>query len=66
MDDDRIGKDACWLLTHPRELCKQCWEWYNCSGEPWDDMSGCSAKTGNLGNKYLLGFSDDCKYFFKY
>lgn len=63
MEYERNGKDAGWLLTHPRELCKKCWEWCECSGEPWDDMSGCSARTSITGNDYLLGRSDECRYF---
>lgn len=23
MEDERKGKDAAWLLSHPRELCKR-------------------------------------------
>lgn len=27
MEDERKGKDAAWLVSHPRELCKHCLEW---------------------------------------
>lgn len=66
MEEERRGKDAAWLLSHPRRLCKFCWEWNECSGEPWDNISGCSAKTGVTGNDYLLGRDDVCKFFFDY
>lgn len=66
MEDERKGKDPAWLITHPRELCKRCLDWYDCSGEPWDDMSGCAANTGIIGNGYLLGRTDTCKHFFEY
>lgn len=65
MEDERKGKDSAWLLSHPREMCKHCSEWNECSGEPWDDISGCAAKTGVIGNYYLLGETDTCKYFFE-
>ena len=60
--NERKGKDAAWLLTHPRELCKDCWEWSVCSDEPWDDMSGCTARIHETYNEYLLGVSNDCRY----
>lgn len=43
MEDERKGKDAAWLVSHPRELCKHCLEWNECSDEPWDDISGWGA-----------------------
>ena len=64
-EDDRKNKNADWLLSHPRKLCMHCWEWRVCSGEPWDDVSGCHANTGCIGNYYLLGYADDCKFFYQ-
>ena len=63
MEDERKGKDCAWLLSHPRAMCKHCSEWSECSGEPWDDISSCSAAVGVVGNDYLLGRKDTCKYF---
>lgn len=65
MEDERKGKDDAWLLSHPRAMCKHCSEWNECSGEPWDDIDGCSAPVGVIGNAYLLGDTNECKYFFE-
>lgn len=66
MEDERKGKDAAWLLSHPRELCKHCLDWNDSSGEPWDDMSGCAAIDVSESHNYLMGYTESCREFFEY
>ena len=63
-EENRRNKDAAWLLTHPRELCKHCSEWHECEDTVYDDMSGCAAAIQPY-NNYLLGWSDTCEHFFE-
>lgn len=48
----------------PRELCKKCYNWSYATGEPWDDIGGCTSCDGyNRAHDYLMGYIDDCQYF---
>ena len=66
MEAERRGKDSAWLISHPREMCKHCSEWNECSGEPWDDMSGCAARDVVESHNYLKGLTESCREFFEY
>ena len=65
MEAERKDRDSAWLLTHPRELCNHCWEWINTDDCELYGLSGCAARLREVYNNYLLGQTDECRYFFE-
>jgi hypothetical protein len=56
------AKDNIYCLSHPRDLCKKCYNWLSQEDVGFNDLPGCSESRSGC-RDYLLGYKNYCLRF---